>query len=38
MAPIAFPAFVLGHDPTARVVAVSYSADLSRSLRAIASR
>ena len=32
MASIAFPAFVLGHDPTARVVCVSYSADLSAKL------
>lgn len=32
MASIAFPAFVLGHDPTARVVCVSYSADLAAKL------
>jgi predicted phage terminase large subunit-like protein len=28
-ASVAFPAFILGHDPTARIVCVSYSADLS---------
>jgi len=28
-ASVAFPAWVLGHDPTARIIAVSYSADLS---------
>ena len=27
-ASVAFPAFVLGHDPTKRIVCVSYSADL----------
>src|SRR5690242_9936673 len=32
MASIAFPAFVLGHDPTTRVVCVSYSADLAAKL------
>jgi predicted phage terminase large subunit-like protein len=26
---VAFPAFVLGHDPTARIIGVSYSQDLS---------
>ena len=28
-ASVAFPAFILGHDPTARIVCVSYSAELS---------
>ncbi len=28
-ASVAFPAFILGHDPTARIVCVSYSSDLS---------
>lgn len=27
-ASVAFPAFVLGHDPTAKIISVSYSADL----------
>ena len=29
-ASVAFPAFVMGHDPTARIVCVSYSADLAQ--------
>ena len=28
MCSVAFPAFVLGHDPTKRLIVVSYSADL----------
>jgi predicted phage terminase large subunit-like protein len=28
MSSVAFPAFVLGHDPTKRIIAVSYGADL----------
>lgn len=28
-ASVAFPAFVLGHDPTAKIISVSYSSDLS---------
>ncbi|MBN4016440.1 phage terminase large subunit [Rhodospirillaceae bacterium AH-315-P19] len=28
-ASVAFPAWIFGHDPTARIIAVSYSADLS---------
>src|SRR4051812_48551594 len=28
MASVAFPAFVLGHDPTQRIICVSYSTDL----------
>ena len=31
-ASVAFPAFVLGHDPTCRIISASYSADLSRKL------
>jgi predicted phage terminase large subunit-like protein len=30
MASVAFPAFVLGHDPSRRIICVSYSGDLSR--------
>ena len=30
MASVAFPAFVLGHDPTSRIICVSYSADLAK--------
>ena len=30
MASVAFPAFLLGHDPTKRVICVSYSGDLAR--------
>jgi predicted phage terminase large subunit-like protein len=30
MASVAFPAFLLGHDPTQRVICVSYSGDLAR--------
>jgi predicted phage terminase large subunit-like protein len=30
MASVAFPAFMLGHDPTRRIVCVSYSADLAK--------
>ena len=30
MASVAFPAFVLGHDPTRRIICVSYSADLAK--------
>lgn len=32
MASVAFPAFLLGHDPTKRIICVSYSADLARKL------
>ena len=32
MASVAFPAFVLGHDPTRRIICVSYAADLARKL------
>src|ERR1700735_247235 len=28
MSSVAFPAFILGHDPTKRVIGVSYSSDL----------
>jgi hypothetical protein len=28
MCSVAFPAFVLGHDPTKRLIVVSYNADL----------
>jgi predicted phage terminase large subunit-like protein len=31
-ASVAFPAFVLGHDPTRRIICASYSAELSRKL------
>jgi predicted phage terminase large subunit-like protein len=31
-ASVAFPAFVLGHDPTKRIICVSYSSDLARKL------
>jgi predicted phage terminase large subunit-like protein len=31
-ASVAFPAFLLGHDPTKRIVCVSYSGDLSRKM------
>jgi len=31
-ASVAFPAFVLGHDPTRRIICASYSADLSKKL------
>jgi hypothetical protein len=27
---VAFPAFMLGHDPTRRIICVSYSGDLAR--------
>jgi hypothetical protein len=27
---VAFPAFVLGHDPTRRIICVSYSGDLAK--------
>jgi predicted phage terminase large subunit-like protein len=30
MTSVAFPAFLLGHDPTQRIICVSYSADLAR--------
>jgi hypothetical protein len=30
MAPVAFPAFVLGHGPSRRIICVSYSGDLAR--------
>ena len=30
MASVAFPAFLLGHDPTQRIICVSYSGDLAR--------
>ena len=30
MASVAFPAFLLGHDPTKRIICVSYSGDLAR--------
>jgi predicted phage terminase large subunit-like protein len=30
MASVAFPAFVLGHDPTRRIICVSYSGDLAK--------
>jgi hypothetical protein len=30
MTSVAFPAFLLGHDPTQRVICVSYSGDLAR--------
>ena len=30
MASVAFPAFMLGHDPTRRIICVSYSGDLAR--------
>jgi predicted phage terminase large subunit-like protein len=30
MASVAFPAFLLGHDPTQRIICVSYSGDLSK--------
>ena len=30
IASVAFPAFVLGHDPTQRIICVSYSSDLAR--------
>ncbi len=30
MASVAFPAFLLGHDPTRRIICVSYSGDLAR--------
>src|SRR3984957_4816783 len=30
MASVAFPAYVLGHDPTRRIICVSYSADLAK--------
>ena len=29
-ASVAFPAFVLGHDPTRRIICVSYSGDLAK--------
>ena len=29
---VAFPAFVLGHDPTKRIICVSYSGDLAKKL------
>ena len=32
MASVAFPAFVLGHDPTKRIICASYSGELSRKL------
>src|ERR1700693_4069613 len=32
MASVAFPAFVLGHDPTRRIICASYSGELSRKL------
>ena len=32
MASVAFPAFVLGHDPSRRIICVSYSGDLSASI------
>src|SRR6202035_4710370 len=32
MASVAFPAFVLGHDPTRRVVCASYSGELAHKL------
>jgi hypothetical protein len=30
MTSVAFPAFLLGHDPTQRIICVSYSGDLAR--------
>src|SRR5277367_4584423 len=30
MASVAFPAFVLGHDPSRRIICVSYSGDLAK--------
>ena len=32
MASVAFPAFILGHDPTRRIICVSYSGDLAKKL------
>jgi hypothetical protein len=30
VASVAFPAFVLGHDPSRRIICVSYSGDLAK--------
>jgi hypothetical protein len=32
VASVAFPAFVLGHDPTQRIICASYSGDLARKM------